>query len=362
MFKRLLQGSFLAAVIFSCTIESEISSPDEPEPFYFGEPQPLQNVWKEERFPHPSRPPADVLIAVDKSCSMSDNRAMWIRNMPDFVNVLEENFIDYHIGVITTDVINGYPGELSRYGNYQWVSPENEDPVTLFTALEASAWGPGEAGIEAVYIAIETERERGNYGFFRYGAPLTIVTISDEPDHSENITPRDLYGALYDYEWEMDSRVSYSVIVHLDDSEYCPTMSLSHLIGAGYIELANRWDNGLIIDICRPEWSQPVREIAREIGRSVSYFYPLSSVPVPESLTVQVFEDPATIVFVSEDDYIETMSDICRGPVNTEPCYKRTYYYDSTRNGIVFPEFIPEDYSEVVVGYYEASSYSEDNF
>lgn len=356
MFRSFLGTMSIVLALCGCVSENDIIDPTQSSgaaPNYL----PLENVWREDYFPHPKRPPADVLVLIDKSCSMVNERVQWIYSMGDFVQTLDDNYIDFHIGVTTTDPSELTGGKLATYLGKRWASPDDEDPVLTFIGLESSAFGNGEAGIEAAHKALTVQRETGNSGFFRYDAPLHIITISDEPDSSPNVGPKDLYDVMRRYEYHNRTSVAYSVIVNPYQSKICPGMWFG--AGTGYIELARYWSDGEFIDICSSDWLSPIQNIADDLGQKIEYFYPLSRFPVEESIEVLVYEEPVTFDFLGVDDYVEETPLICRGSENTEPCYRQEFDYDSVRNGITFTDFIPEPHTQVTVGYFEATNYNE---
>ncbi|MHA2063721.1 MAG: hypothetical protein ACXABY_04980 [Candidatus Thorarchaeota archaeon] len=313
--------------------------------------QQLENDFVVDEFKHPTPAPADILVAVDKSCSMSNNRAEWLSNMPVFVQVLEDNYIDYHLGVISTDNSNvDTVGQLPWWGGVQWASRYDVSPTATFTALEAAASGYSEMGLDAVRGALVLRPNDGNEGFLRQNVPLHIITISDEPDQSTHTGPGKMLSALNDYRIQNNSIVSYSVIVHTPNSQVLGCAVSEPMWGHGYLEVARDWQNGRIIDICEPDWSQPIQDIADYIGQNVTYEYFLREVPVPETLEVFVIEDGVTFIFVNVEDYDESIHLPIRG-------YERTWYFDQKRNSIVFPDFVPEYETQVRVEYYSAEVY-----
>ncbi len=146
----------------------------------------------------------DLLIVVDNSTSMSRDQEKLSREFKNFVSSIEA--ADYRIGVITTDVqtINK-ENEEGFYGNLaivaatgkRYISKNDPNPSALFADLikrkeTISCLSPTghtkpncvayeEKPLYAIKMAID-KRKTVNQGFFRDGADLGIVIITDEDE------------------------------------------------------------------------------------------------------------------------------------------------------------------------------------
>src|SRR5690606_37791089 len=67
-------------------------------------PRPLEPVRHTDRLLQSNQPEVDVLWVVDSSCSMSDDQAALMTYFPVFFDFFEGSGIDYHLGVVSTDM------------------------------------------------------------------------------------------------------------------------------------------------------------------------------------------------------------------------------------------------------------------
>ncbi|MDP6932147.1 MAG: hypothetical protein QGG40_04485, partial [Myxococcota bacterium] len=149
----------------------------------------------------------DILWVIDNSQSMADQQAEVASKFDDFIYEIESTELDFHLGVVTTDLDN-------TEENGKLIAPEGE-PLYLSAADE----GYEDMFRERVQVGIEgSDKERGidaaykalseplvtsyNYGFLRSDATLSIIYVSDENDCSDR-------NELYGYE-EEDACYSYA--------------------------------------------------------------------------------------------------------------------------------------------------------
>lgn len=128
----------------------------------------------------------DVLLVVDSSGSMSDEQEKLAENFQAFIQAFETAVVDYHIGVVTTDVANEAVAGLLQ-GDPTFITPDTPDAATVFaTNVLVGDRGSGlEEGLEAARLALTEPRvSNQNAGFLRDSAGLSIVIFSDEDDLS----------------------------------------------------------------------------------------------------------------------------------------------------------------------------------
>ena len=144
----------------------------------------------------------DILFVIDNSGSMQDKHDNLVRNANEFVSELTKNSTNYHLGIVTTDIIA--PTDQGRLrtasgGPLFWTSPSADDPnaaaieqaiVQGFSATVESIGIEGsfkEAGLGAVLAALaptDPNVAANNAGFLRPTADLAIVIVTDEDDCS----------------------------------------------------------------------------------------------------------------------------------------------------------------------------------
>ncbi|MEQ1508339.1 MAG: hypothetical protein ABMB14_39275, partial [Myxococcota bacterium] len=103
-------------------------------------------------------PKVDVLWTIDNSSSMGNEQRTLIENFPAFADYFVGSGLDYHIGVISTDVVNpSHDGSLQGAGGYLYIDGETVDPIDVFSAmatLGTNALGE-ECGLGAAFHALE---------------------------------------------------------------------------------------------------------------------------------------------------------------------------------------------------------------
>jgi len=139
----------------------------------------------------------DILWVVDDSGSMQPKQDKVKQNFHAFISKLVENdnSIDYHIGVITSDTYNpAESGRLIRPGGLSkpWIgrdtcAPPSCDPVAKFQqVVGVGTQGAGdEKPLLAAMMALTPPNlDHDNAGFIRDDASLFLIVISDEEDSS----------------------------------------------------------------------------------------------------------------------------------------------------------------------------------
>ncbi|MEZ4240037.1 MAG: hypothetical protein R3F59_28595, partial [Myxococcota bacterium] len=130
---------------------------------------------------------ADLLLVVDDTGSMADEQAALAALFPEIVATLDDAGLDYHVGVVTTDLADPTDsGRLREVSGDRWVAPDTVDGATVLSAMATvgTAGSPLEAGLGAAYLAEAVEGTAYNAGFFRSSGSLGIVVLSDEDDQT----------------------------------------------------------------------------------------------------------------------------------------------------------------------------------
>ena len=128
----------------------------------------------------------DVLWVIDNSGSMYQERDRVKREIQEFFQWFEALELDYHMGVITTDVLNPvYAGQL--VGTPTFVTRDTPDAqASLGLAITSDGLEMGdEAGLQAMELALSEPLRSGvNEGFYREDARLVVIFLTDEDDQS----------------------------------------------------------------------------------------------------------------------------------------------------------------------------------
>lgn len=234
-----------------------------------------------ERFTQQPSPQVDVLFVVDNSCSMSEEQASLGNNLASFLTYANQEMIDYHIAVTTTDVQSANRGRFRG----PFITPTTANADSTFRTMVTAGTGGSadEAGLEAAYLALTDPNLSGaNAGFLRTDAALAIVVVSDEEDYSnrqvtfyENFF-RNIKGPA------ASSQFSFSAVVTPVGGS-CPAGVSA---GRRYIQIAQS-TGGVVESICTANWGTTLQNIGLNTF-GLRRRFNLSSTPVPTTIAVRV--------------------------------------------------------------------------
>lgn len=158
----------------------------------------------------------DILIVNDNSASMSFEQARLAPRFQSFISDLDNQKIDYRIGMTTTDVSGSNGGRLLSFGGNPYLVPSTGNKVALFnqtiqrsetlacekfianwirnnggslSAIESSAYSQAyaqncpsgdERGVYAANLVIQNNPSN----FIRSDAHLAVIFLSDEDERS----------------------------------------------------------------------------------------------------------------------------------------------------------------------------------
>ncbi len=138
----------------------------------------------------------DILWVIDDSTSMKEEQAAVVAAAEDFIGVLEVEDMDFHLGVITTDMdsTNQMAGRL--LGNPPYLTSEcrtdgdasdcTYDEQFKTNVVQGTGGSDQEKGLEAALAAVSVPlSETFNAGFMRPGAMLMVIFLTDENDCSD---------------------------------------------------------------------------------------------------------------------------------------------------------------------------------
>ena len=268
-------------------------------------------------------PQVDVLYMVDNSPSMLDEQQQLASNFPLFLGILDESNVDFHVGVISSDMDDtAHQGRLRQFAGRRFIDVDTVDPELAFGSMAVLGdEGSGdERGRDAIYEALTTHKDGYNDGFLRQTAALVIVPISDEDDHSYVVS-------LTEFEsWAKQAKaqpdwVRISSVV--SPSPLCETASE---VGTNYIALTNAFP-GTVSSVCSSRWDELMVKLGLEtVGFRTEFF--LSRVPKIGSIAVEVSEDGVVQVFGSTE-----------------------WIYDAERNSVAFVDELPEPGVQIIIRY-----------
>jgi hypothetical protein len=261
----------------------------------------------------------DILFTLDRSGSMSDDNALVVGNFGTFIDALVELDVDYHVAVAVEDdgCILGSDAYIDNTFSPSDAQSTFETQADIYLTL--GTYGANtEAGFSLAEAALKAENVGAggcNEGFYREGAALSIVHVSDEAEQSVN--PWTYYVSHFQSLKDDPD----DVVIHAVAGDY-PGGCGSADPGTGYYE-ATVATGGLFLSICATDWGSHLESIAEGSVR-VNDSFELTQLPVPETIEVRV-------------DGIQTTTG---------------WVYDASINSIVFDtDHIPAGGSTVEVEY-----------
>lgn len=229
-----------------------------------------------ERFVQGDVPKADILWTVDNSASMQNMQNGLSASAPAILTLLEDAGVDYHLGVISTDVTDNGALRTAGTSTTPLVDGSLADPAGTFAqnVLLGTEGSYTEQGLEQARLALSEPTLSGtNGGFLRPGSTLAIVFVSDEDDQS--LDPTDDYVTFFE---GLGHDFVASAIVAL--SAGCGAG-----VGARYEAVANA-TGGSVGSICTPDWTAPIQALVDGLGFQSRF--QLTGVPEPGALSVEV--------------------------------------------------------------------------
>jgi hypothetical protein len=298
----------------------------------------LDNPVNVDKIVQVTTPSVDVLWIVDNSCSMDGEQRQLAENFPAFMPYFLGSGLDYHIGVVSTDMVDPQQkGKLIAADNGdKWIDVDSDNPEAMFqqmSQLGTSGDGLRESGRGAGYTALELFADSFNQGFLRddRGAGIHVIVVSDEVDGTPaNVITKDEF-----IDWMNDLRPDDDALATFSSIVNPPDVGPVQAPGTDYLYLTDGI-GGIKWPIHSPDWITVLEQLAiQAAGLKREYF--LSQLPVRDTIEVQV-----------------TQPDPEGGPPDT--ITDATWKYSVPRNSITFDTFIPLPLSEVHIGYTVLSS------
>jgi hypothetical protein len=323
-------------VAAGCASETSISGGEDA--FGVDNPAQLDTQKQEDRIVQVTTPQVDVLFAIDNSCSMAEEQAALTDNFDLFMQFFLQSGLDYHVGVISTDMADPqHQGKLRESRGLRFIDSETEDPTDVFRSMaQMGTSGSGdERGRESIYEAVERKKNGFNKDFIRERGSLHIVIISDEDDHSGTnpIGRNEFAEYLLDLKPNPDN-VSFSSIVHPESFSNGGVFG-DEEPGAEYLWIT-RSVGGIEWDIRTEDWGTVLELLGVQASGLKREFF-LSQLPVEGSIEVTVLYEGVVFGFTEGDQWV----------------------YDPSRNSVRFLEYVPEALAEVYVTYDVLASFQD---
>lgn len=257
----------------------------------------------------------DILFVIDNSGSMGYEQQSMAQRMRNFLTVIEG--LDWQIAVTTTDPTTTHTGKINNVtytyygdgdlipihgqeqleGNSKYVLnssmnlEEAQQKLGLTLQRPETGWGL-EQGIRGVYRMVQKSTTSGSpqSSFFRSGAQLAVVLISDE-DESANATsndPQSLINLISTTFFNQKTFTFHSIVNKSGDVNCKNTYGATY--GVRYETLSNL-TGGVIGSVCETDYAQQVTGIAQGV-RDMLKVISLNCVPVAGT-TVEIKKDGA---------------------------------------------------------------------
>lgn len=250
----------------------------------------------------------DILLVIDNSQSMIDERAELADRLDGFVQNLDASGIDWQMCFLTTHVVGNPDAGLARKwsGLNKIVLDKNTtDRVQVFAdsingvPQGSSTDGSGrEQGIGATYEALAKSQ---NQSCFRSDSGLAVIVLSDEDELScggrcqdgselslKNL-PETLISTVNEKFLGKKPFTFHSIVIRPQD-QACLMMQEDQgydaYVGEVYAEISKK-SGGILGNICASEYASQLQIIGERIGETLSS-YSLDCAPVAGSLEVFV--------------------------------------------------------------------------
>jgi hypothetical protein len=231
---------------------------------------------------------ADVLVVVDNSGSMSEEQANMASRFGTFLDIL--NGLDWQVGIVTTDVS---ADEVRKDGRFLEISGNAgqfilssamplADAKTQFgaTIQRPSSEGSGyEQGIRATYRAVERAFDAAsvtasapNRSFFRSGAALSVLVVTDADETSPagtliSNTPAGLVSLIQN-KFGSSKQFSFHSIIVKPGDRACARAFNNEGPGNAYASLSSL-TGGVIGSVCAADYSSQLTAMGRAVVDAV---------------------------------------------------------------------------------------------
>jgi hypothetical protein len=250
-------------------------------------------------------PQVDILFVIDDSGSMGNDQKNLGNNFSSFIKWAKNLNVDFHIGIVTTDVDGknplgggGNPGKLRGNPKFMTKSTPNLEAVFKRNALVGTGGSASERGLEAARLALSAPLATTgfNKGFLRKDASLSIIVVSDEADQSSQPVQyyinffRNLKGVRNTSMFRFNAVIGYDPA---SGKQQCPANGQAQATSKGRYEAVAKASKGILAAICNQNFSATLNKIgAVTFGLKQQFF--LSRPADPTSIKVKVNGNPVS--------------------------------------------------------------------
>lgn len=244
-----------------------------------------------EQWSMPIGGPVDILWVIDSTHpDMATAQTRLVAGAPGWFAALDAAVLDYHVGIVTTDPVDG--GVLQ--GPIPILTPQVPDRVAAFqvaVSVGGSAGGPPQGlGMAMSALSAPNAGPGGpNAGFLRDAVDLRVILVSSQADGSlaiESGDPLD-YADWFRAVKTDEEGVSVSALSGRVDGCAGPLLSADP---APRIDAVVQELGGFAGSICAPDWTGVLAALAEEAQVGPPSL-PLTWSPRPATLSVHVSSD-----------------------------------------------------------------------
>lgn len=247
-------------------------------------------------------PVVDLLFIVDNSGSMSTHQRNLAANVDIFLNAFSKMSVDYHIGVISTDMDKsqgelieacvGYDmwGDCNKTSGYKYIT--NTTPNALKYLKDMILIGTDGSATEAVFdpmakaLSVDFLKPGGiNQGFLRDNAYFAVIFITDAEDQSEINNAKMMFDMLIDKKEKKRNVLSYGIIVPTGDKTCPRDDSKTPLEIESFLGMTiNAGKN--IMSLCDYQFGQKLADFTKDMSKYLTGTIKLNRVPVVATIRV----------------------------------------------------------------------------
>ena len=242
-------------------------------------------------------PSVDILFVIDDSGSMDRHQQNLAININRFIqNFVKKSGLDFHIGVVTTDMgdtgwggggSNGpCCGVLTGRPHYVDRSTPNFGAALSQNMIVGTSGSSQEESFAPVIAALtDPNLSVGNIGFYRRNAHLAVIIVTDAEDQS-NESVDGFYNFLMALKGDAAKVSVYGAIVPTTDTT-CPRdepgvypTKIEKLLG----KVSNAGNN--IMNLCSPDFGDRLASLGDDLLRRVGSLIYLNRRPVSGTIRV----------------------------------------------------------------------------
>lgn len=242
----------------------------------------------------------DILFVVDNSISMAEEQAKLGARISSFLSTLHD--IDWQIGITTTDVSDGQHGVkgslLPLSGSLGYILNEKtpnfvevfKNTVVRLESINCTQNCPSgdEQPLKATLQAL-MKKDTDNKGFFRKGADIGLMVLSDEDEMSTGgalATPPEAILSVISALFGDEKRIyTYGMIIRPDDKACLDSNNNVGHYGT-FVARLSQLTNGLVGSICDEDYGPTLGRLGENVRRLLDYVE-LRAIPNASRLKIE---------------------------------------------------------------------------